>query len=364
MSYQLSLLDKSPIPPGATAEAALRHTTRMALRAEELGYRRFWLAEHHASPLLAGAAPEILVAHLLARTTHIRIGSGGVMLQHYSPYKVAEQFRVLAALAPGRVDLGVGKAPGGLPLSTRALQARLSDAARAAPFEELLADLDRFLGTGPDAQGPEAGHALHGAVATPQPATLPQRVLLGGSVDSALLAARRGWAFCFAGHFNGDFSVIDQSFAAYRAAGGTQALLALYAFAAEQGDEARQRVGALRIVRLTLPHRETGDWLTGPSVNLPNEAAALEFARQAGASDWRIEERRPHVLAGSADELRTQLDELAQRWQLDEFVIDTPVPEFAPRLRSIELLARAHALPRGESAGADAHPTALQESVL
>ena len=130
MSYLLSLLDKSPIDEGGTAVEALRATVRLAQRAEELGYHRFWVAEHHSMLNLASSAPETLIAYLLARTARIRVGSGGVMLQHYSAYKVAENFNLLASLAPGRVDLGVGKAPGGFPLSTRALQMGIDPAAK------------------------------------------------------------------------------------------------------------------------------------------------------------------------------------------------------------------------------------------
>src|SRR5262245_32064940 len=122
MTYVLSLLDKSPIDPDKTAAEALHETTRLAGRAEELGLYRFWVAEHHDMPTLASSAPEILIAHLLAHTSRIRVGAGGVMLQHYSAYKVSETFNLLAALSSGRVDLGVGKAPGGFPYSTRALQ--------------------------------------------------------------------------------------------------------------------------------------------------------------------------------------------------------------------------------------------------
>ena len=130
MAYRLSLLDKSHIAPGVSGAEALAATVAAARRADELGYHRFWLAEHHGSATLASAAPEIMVAHILAQTRRIRVGSGGVLLQHYAPYKVAEAFSVLAALAPGRVDLGVGKSPGGLPSATRALQAELTPAAR------------------------------------------------------------------------------------------------------------------------------------------------------------------------------------------------------------------------------------------
>lgn len=122
MSYQLGLLDQSPILEGSSAVDALQQTVRLAQKAEEWGYSRFWVSEHHHSEQVAGSSPEVLMSYLLARTKSIRIGSGGVMLQHYSPFKVAENFHVLSTLAPGRVDLGIGKAPGGLPLSTKALQ--------------------------------------------------------------------------------------------------------------------------------------------------------------------------------------------------------------------------------------------------
>jgi luciferase family oxidoreductase group 1 len=327
VSYQLSLLDKSPVPAGATASEALQSTITLARRAEALGYHRFWVAEHHGNPALAGAAPEVLVAHLLAHTSRIRIGSGGVMLQHYSPYKVAEVFKVLAALAPGRVDLGVGKAPGGLPLGTRALQAR-HDAAHQPTFAQLLIDLDAFLH---NRLG--AAHPLLGAVATPVPGRLPHGVLLGASPDSATLAARLGWGFAYAGHFNGDPDNLARTLKAYRVGGGQQPLLAVYAFAASSRAKAERLVGELRIFKLHLS--------TGQSVNLPSAVAAAEFARQAGVSDYRIEETQPHVIRGTPDEVRAALDALSEQHGIGEFVIDTPVPDFAERLASIELLAGA-----------------------
>ena len=122
MPYAISLLDKSPVAEGTSAAEALQTSVAFAQAAERLGYHRIWLAEHHGTPQLASSAPEIVVAHLLAATRRIRIGTGGVLLQHYSPFKVAEVFGLLASLAPGRVDLGIGKAPGGLPYGTKALQ--------------------------------------------------------------------------------------------------------------------------------------------------------------------------------------------------------------------------------------------------
>ena len=323
MTYLLSLLDKSPIEQGLTAVDALRATVKFATRAEELGYHRFWLAEHHNMSNLASSAPEALIAYLLARTSKIRVGSGGVMLQHYSAYKVAETFNLLASLAPGRVDLGVGKAPGGFPHSTRALQAAV-DPARKPDFANQLSDLNTYLAADPN---------YDGAQATPFPPTAPERFLLGASVESAELAAAKGWELVFAGHLNGDPDNLRRTFEAYeRSSGGKRPILALAAFAAESEDYARERVGDLRIVKVLLPN--------GQTVNVGSEEQAAEFARQAGVTDYRTEERVPSVLHGTAKQIRGELDELHRRYGVKEFVLDTPALSAAERLASIELLAK------------------------
>ncbi|MER9048112.1 LLM class flavin-dependent oxidoreductase [Mesorhizobium sp. M0923] len=328
MSYLLSLLDKSPVPEGSNATEALSRTVALAQKAEQLGYNRYWVAEHHSSPGLASSAPEVVVASLLANTSHIRIGSGGVMLQHYAPYKVAEVFNVLSALAPGRVDLGVGKAPGGLPLSTKALQAgRGADVKR--DFADQLAELDSFLvGTLPE------GHPLAGVAATPVPPAPPERILLGASDNSAALAVRHGWQFCFAAHLNGDLAKVQSAFEVYEKSTGRVPLLALFAFVAETTEAAERQVSELRVFKVHLA--------TGQSVNLPSLEAAAEFARQAGVSEYRVEENRPSVIAGTPDHVRRELDRLHQRFGVKEFVIDTPVAGYAERLASIELLVGAY----------------------
>ncbi|HDR9254810.1 TPA: LLM class flavin-dependent oxidoreductase [Burkholderia vietnamiensis] len=336
MSYSLSLLDKSPIADGASAADALRFTTTLAQRAEQLGYERFWVAEHHGAPGLASSAPEIVVAHLLAHTSSIRVGSGGVMLQHYSPFKVAETFKLLAALGPGRVDLGIGKAPGGLPLTTRALQWG-HDHTRKPDFATRLATLDAFLGW-----GVAEDHPLAGAVALPVPPHAPERILLGGSPDSGALAARHGWRFCYAGHFNGDDANLERSLAAYRDAGGTRPLVALYAVAAATRDEAERLIGALRIFKL--------QFAGGSSFNLASAQAAAEFARQSGASDYRIDELRPTVLADTPERIHRALDALSRRLDVDAFVIDSPVTDYAARLASTEWLGGAQSISRAQPA--------------
>ncbi|SEF94389.1 luciferase family oxidoreductase, group 1 [Bosea lathyri] len=326
MAYRLSLLDKSPILDGESASSALSRTVALAQKAERWGFHRFWLAEHHGMIGLASSAPEILVSYILANTSRIRVGSGGVLLQHYSPYKVAESFNLLAALAPGRVDLGIGKAPGGLPLSTKALQWHHGPDNKTELAEQLR-QLNGFLDRRIDAD-----HPLSGALAAPIPPTPPERFLLGASPDSARLAAEHGWSFVFAGQLNGDPEAIERSFDAYAGAGGKgELLLALAVLAAETQDEAERLVSGVKIVRLHLS--------SGQSVNLGSEEQAIEFARQSGADSYRTEIRRPSILAGTAAHIRRELDALHRRFGVREFILDTPVAAKSERLASIALLA-------------------------
>ncbi len=325
MSYLISVLDKSPIAEGATPELALRSSVRLAQHAERLGYHRYWFAEHHATPQLASPAPEILAAWVLAQTRKIRVGTGGVMLRHYAPYKVAEVFNLLSCLAPGRVDLGVGKAPGGLPASSAALAAGRPP---VGEFEQQLRDLEGFI-----SQHLPSAHAHAAAQARPTPQLPPDRFLLGASPESAQLAAELGWRFVYAAHFDGDPAHIERAFDAYRAGSSESPLLAVVAFAAATAEAASHHVGALRLYKLHLG--------PGQTVNLPSPEAADEYARQVGVSDYRIEETRPSVLSGDAAYVRGQLDLLHRRFGVDEFVIDAPVPDFDARLTSLELLSPA-----------------------
>ncbi|WP_152047421.1 MsnO8 family LLM class oxidoreductase [Aureimonas psammosilenae] len=330
MTYRLSILDKSPIAPSTSAGEALATSLAYAELADSLGYHRFWVAEHHGTNALASAAPEVLASHLLARTRRIRIGTGGVLLQHYSPFKVAELFGVLSALAPGRVDLGIGKAPGGLPLGTKALQAELATPRHS--FDAKLRDLDLLL----SAAAPE-GHPLAGAEALPRAAVLPERFLLGASEASAALAAELGWGFVHAGHHDGDANAIERSLAAARIA-GPQPILAVTAIAAPTREEARAAAD-YKVFKLHLPG--------GQAVNLGSLDAAEEYARQLGVRPIKVEERRPEVLAGTPDDIHAALGGLARRHGVTEFVLDSPIADRADRLRSIELIA---AVPRRAAA--------------
>ncbi|UXN57412.1 LLM class flavin-dependent oxidoreductase [Phyllobacterium zundukense] len=328
MGYALSLLDKSPIFDGETASVALKRTVALAKQAEKWGFHRFWVAEHHDTSGVASSSPEVLIAFLAANTSRIRIGSGGVMLQHYSPYKVAENFNVLATLAPDRIDLGVGKAPGGLPFSTRALQGLLARPEKP-DFAAQLAQLSAFL----DDTLPSV-HPLAGVTASPLPVVSAQRFLLGASVDSAELAAAHGWAFVFASHLNGDQEVLRQTLDAYREkAPDGRPILAVGVVAAETDSEAEWLAGNLEHFKV---HVNGGQSVTVGSVD-----QAREYARQVGARDYRIEKKIPNVIRGSARKVMADLDHLHERYGISEFIIDTPINDAARRLASIELLARA-----------------------
>ncbi len=335
MAYRLSLLDKSPLASGENAFDALHRTLLLAQRAEAWGYHRFWLAEHHNSDQLASSSPEVLIAWLVAQTRHIRIGSGGVMLQHYSPYKVAENFNLLASLAPGRIDLGVGKAPGGLPLATRALQQGI-DPRQKGSFAEQLTLLDSWLQARQNGQAStDDDKTLY---ATPQPLRPANRFLLGASVESATLAARLGWHFVFAAHLNGDRQLLETVLAAYASASqGQRALVAVQAVVADSPAEADLLVNALRYYHV----RVEG----GEGVNVVSLEQAERYVRQGGYQHYQIEPRTPTLLKGTAAQVHAQLEALHQNFAIDEFIIDTPISAAQPRLKSLELLATHHLVP-------------------
>ncbi len=326
MSYRLSLLDKTPVDEGRAAGDAYATTLLYAELADRLGYHRFWAAEHHGSRALASAAPEIVVSHVLARTRRIRVGTAGILLSHYSPFKVAEVFGVLSQLAPGRVDLGIGRAVGGLPETVRALQEEF--APERTPFEDKLADLDLFL-----KGAASTGHRHQGAEIQPRPALLPERFLLGSSETSATLAASLGWGFVHAGHHDGDHGAIDATLRAARAA-GPDPILAVTAFAAPTREEALAKADRRSFKAV---------FRDGFSINVGSLEAVEEHARQLGEQPVSVEERRPQIIAGTPDDVHRALGRLAERHGVAEFVLDVPVAAREARLASIELIARADA---------------------
>jgi luciferase family oxidoreductase, group 1 len=326
MSYRISILDKSPLAPGETAAQALARTLTLAQQAERWGYHRFWIAEHHNAEQLASPSPELLIAWILGQTRQIRVGSGGVMLQHYSPYKVAENFNLLASIAPGRVDLGVGKAPGGLPLATRALQQGVHQHEKGS-FAEQLAQLDNWL-TLTESQGEESLRA------TPIPPRRADGFLLGASVDSARLAARLDWNFVFAAHLNGDKKLLREVLTNWRELSRREVIVAVQVIVAQDAASAAELAKQVEVWGVELAN--------GQRVTVGSEAQAAAFARQAGSPPTRIERRESSLLFGTAEEVKAQLDALQAQWGIDEFIIDTPIAEGRARLESLGLLAQAH----------------------
>ncbi|MBB6673354.1 LLM class flavin-dependent oxidoreductase [Cohnella nanjingensis] len=333
MAIKLSILDQSVISPGESGAAALRHTIALARLAERWGYHRFWVSEHHDSNLVAGSSPEVLISHLLALTERIRIGSGGVMLQHYSPYKVAENFNVLASLAPGRVDLGIGRTPGGLPLSIKALQKGQSE---AQPLPDKIGELRQFLHDRVEAESPFAGLA-----ASPVPDRPAALYLLGASVSSAETAASLGLPYVFAQFINGDPQEAEAAFRAYRegfraslTAEAPEPILSLPVIVADTEEEAQRLADDYKVVRIRL---ESGRTITVGSV-----AHAEEYGRQAD-EPYRIEVEQAYVVRGTKESVFGQLSALAERYGVQEIVVIASVKDAAKRLRSFELLKEAFA---------------------
>ncbi|MGU3522727.1 MsnO8 family LLM class oxidoreductase [Enterobacteriaceae bacterium C23F] len=325
MSYRISLLDKSPLAAGETAVQALARTLTLAQQAEALGYHRLWIAEHHNTPQLASPSPEVVIGWLLGQTKRIRIGSGGVMLQHYSPYKVAENFNLLASLAPGRVDLGVGKAPGGLPHSTRALQQGVH-AEEKGTFADQLAQLDNWLAQ-------TRAESSDTVLATPIPPQRPDGFLLGASLESAELAARLDWNFVFAAHLNGDRQLLREVLSRWRALSLRDATVAVQVIVAADAAQAAGLAAQVELWGVRLAN--------GQRVTVASHQQADDFARQAGSPAVEIVRRESSLIAGTASQVRAQLDALHRDYGINEFIIDTPIAEGAARLASVRLLAQA-----------------------
>lgn len=324
MSYKLSILDQSPIFPGSTASKALQNTVLLAQKAEEWGYSRFWVSEHHHTDQLAGSSPEVLISYLLARTSTIQVGSGGVMLQHYSPYKVAENFHVLSTLAPGRVDLGIGKAPGGLPLSTRALQ--YGTVNNGEDFSERLSFLLELI-----ENSVGNNHPLAGIQATPIPQEKPEVFLLGASAKSAQLAANLGISFVFAKFINSDDKVLEEAANVYRTGfPNGRLIISLAVIAAPTQAEAEQLVGDRKIIKVHLQ--------SGRSVTLPSLEKAEEFGKQVG-EPYEISEQEADIISGTPMYVKEVLEQLQKTYQVDEFILHTPIETEAERFQSFKLLS-------------------------
>ncbi len=337
MPLPLSILDQSPIVSGTTPRAAVAATIELASVAERLGYDRFWLSEHHAMSGLADASPEILLARLTASTSRIRLGTGGIMLPHYSAFKVAETFRMLEALAPGRIDLGLGRAPGGAGIVNAALESR-----DPAEFPQQIADIVGWLrGTLP------TSHPFASVVAMPAGEGAPEPWILGSSEYGAMLAADLGLPYVFAHFIAGDAPRIPALYRSrFRPTGfGSEprVMLATAAIVAPTAEEAHELYAPLVLWRAQLQR--------GISTPVPSIADAREHAWAPGEYAAIVRARR--VAVGEPATVRERLETLAAEHGADEAMIVTIVP-YAARTRSFELLADAFApvLARSRRTGA------------
>jgi luciferase family oxidoreductase group 1 len=331
---RLSVLDQSPIRAGGTPAQAVAETLELARLTERLGFTRYWVAEHHSSPGFAGTAPEILVARIAAETRVIRVGSGGVMLSHYAPLKIAETFRMLEALSPGRIDLGIGRAPGSDQRTARALQHE-PGALGIEHFPAQIAELMGFLG---DAL--PAGHPFTGVHAMPTGPGQPELWLLGSSDQSAAMAAFFGCAFSFAHFISADGGTAVM--AAYRrqfqpspALAAPRGSVGVFVLCAETEAAARRLAASRDLWRL---HLDRG--VSGP-IPTVEDAEAYPYSDDEMA---RVVFNRRRQVVGDPGQVKTQLLDLAKSYGVEELVIVSICFDFAARKRSYELLAEAFAL--------------------
>jgi luciferase family oxidoreductase group 1 len=327
---RLSVLDQSTIVSGRSPDTSIRESIALAQHCEALGYARYWCAEHHNSDSQAGTAPEILIAAIAATTRRIRVGSAGVMLPHYSALKVAEQFRVLDAIAPGRIDLGLGRAPGSDGRTAYALNPRADTAADNFPADvrDLLAWLagEKLL----------EGHPFRDIRAQPAGPTTPEVWILGSSDYGAQVAAYFGLPFCFA-HFISDGRGVDQALSIYRetyrpsaAHPSPHAAICVWAMAAQTQDEAAYHFRSREIWRL---NRDRGLFT---ALQSPDEAASQTFSDSEQA---RIDRLRARSFYGTPDVVASKLQALAAEHAVEEIAILTTLHDPEARRRSYTLLA-------------------------
>jgi len=343
----LSVLDLLTVGAGRTASDALRTSVALARLAEARGFHRYWVAEHHSMPGVASSSPAVILAHLAAYTDRIRLGSGGVMLPNHAPLVIAEQFGTLEALAPGRVDLGLGRAPGTDGATAAALRRtdRLNEG--ADDFPEQLAELTRFLDDDfPDGHPYARIHAVPGPVQATSPGGVqsphrPPIWLLGSSGFSAHLAGTLGLPFAFAHHFSAQNTIpaLDlyrTSFRPSEVLDAPYAVIGVAALATDEEKEARRQVRAAALSMIRLRMGRPG------LVPTPEEAEAHEFGslEEEFARTWTS-----NVVHGTPEEVRSGLDDLQKRTGADELMLTSNAHSGDVRLRSYELIADAYGLP-------------------
>jgi len=339
----LSVLDLSPITTGHSGATALKNSLDLARLADRLGYTRYWVAEHHNLPSVASSAPDIMIGQIAAATRRIRVGSGGVMLPNHAPLTVAERFKVLEALFPGRIDLGLGRAPGTDPITSIALRRR-QDVREDDDFLERFQELI-LLETG----GFPEGHPFRKVRAMPADVPLPPIFLLGSSGYSAELAAMVGAGFAFAHHFATHDAVAAMTsyrahFKASAALERPHAILAVAAVAADSDAEAERLATT---VDLNFVRRSRGEYLPLAS---PEEAAAYDYAP---IDRERIRQGRARLFVGTPATILARLGPLIDATRADEVMITTMIYDHAARRHSYALMAQAFGLASSEEESRD-----------
>ena len=344
---RLSVLDQSPVPAGVTPGDALENSLDLARHVDELGYTRLWYSEHHAMDLLACSAPEILITRAAGATERIRVGSGGVMLPHYSPYKVAEVFRTLEAMYPGRIDLGIGRAPGGGQLEAHALR-RTRQGPASDDFPQQLAELLAFL-------HPEripANHPLSRLKVAPAPDGAPDVWLLGSSMWSSVMAAQEGLPYAFAHFFSaqGTRQAIEyyhRNFVSGPNRSGPEATIAIGVICAPTQEEAEHLHASVRLLQrrirmddrrpVATPEEALRELAAEPIV--PNPLLPFSF----GSLD-EPETEFPRYVVGTPERVAEELTSIARELEIGELIVNTITHSHEARKRSYTLLAEAMGL--------------------
>lgn len=332
MSVALSVLDLAPVGSGYTASQALRYTTELARLAEEAGYTRFWLAEHHGMPSIASSSPEVLIAHVAAATRRIRVGAGGIMLPNHVPLRIAEAFHTLEALHPGRIDLGIGRAPGTDPVTSAALR----------PFdaEQFPAQLHELIAL--STQTFPENHPFRSVRVVPDDVVLPPIWILGSSGAGARLAGTLGLGYGFAGHFSLTSPVpaikaYRESFQPSRWFERPHVILGVSVICAPTDEEAEYLAKTHDLARVRLHRGQLGPL---PS---PEEAEAYPYTP---AEREIVEQYRSLLIVGSPSKVREKMEQRAAETGADELMISSLIHDPRHRLRSYELISQAFELPK------------------
>jgi len=340
-AVRLSVLDPSPIPEGATGADAVHNTVDLAGLADRLGYHRFWLSEHHGTPMLAGLAPELLIGPVATATRRIRVGAGGMVLPHYSPLKVAEQFSTLCALYPGRVDLGLARAPGTDPVTAFALQ---RDRRQTSPddFPSQLAELIGLLHAELPADHPFARLAK----TLPGQPLRPQLWLLGSSGQSAGRASGMGLPYAFADFINPAGADLvagyRRSFAAKQHEHAPYVAVAVCAICAETEEEATEFAASTQMV-MHLMRR-------GQQIAVPQPSKAIDYLRSIGQDSRPLSGPGRRMVVGDQQQVRAGLEQVASEYGADELIVLTTTHDHQARRHSYELIADAFELAAGDRA--------------